>query len=238
MELRSGKKKIDPTLTKFEKALELHRGVRKTFKTRRIITQGIDDLWGADLLILNKCNKENKGFKYLLNVIDCFSKYSWSVALKTKKAYDVADAFEQILKNSSRTPRLLHVDRGKEFWNSIFKKLLKNYNIEMYHTYSEVKSSIVERFNRTLNEKMKIQFEINKNHKWLGILPEILSEYNDKNVHRTIGRPPSKVTKENEGEIFERMYPLKKFTLDTPTFKVGDRVRISRKKFMFSNKYL
>ena len=71
----------------------------------------------------------------------------------------------------------------------------------MYHTYSEVKSSIVERFNRTLNEKMKIQFEINKNHKWLGILPEILSEYNDKNVHRTIGRPPLKVTKENEREI-------------------------------------
>ena len=100
-----------------------------------------------------------------------------------------------------------------------------------------MKSSIVERQNRTLNEKLKLRFEINQNHGWLEILPTILSEYNEKDDHRTIGCPPAKVSKKNEREIYERMYPLEKFELKKPTFAVGDRVRITRKKDVFGNKY-
>ena len=100
-----------------------------------------------------------------------------------------------------------------------------------------MKSSIVERQNRTLNEKLKLRFEVNQNHKWLEILPSILSEYDEKDIHRTIGCPPSKVSKKNEKEIYERMYPLEKFKLEKPTLTIGDRVRITRKKDVFGNKY-
>lgn len=106
-------------------AHELHRGVIKKFKTRKIITKGIDDIWAADLLIMSAFHKENDNYKYLLNVIDCFSKYAWSVALKTKNASEVSKAFEKNFKKSKRLPRLLHTDMGKEFVNGTFKKMLK-----------------------------------------------------------------------------------------------------------------
>lgn len=223
---------LKTSATAAAKAKELHKYVRQKFKTRRIIVKGIDHIWAADLLVMS--GGGGGAYKYILNVIDCFSKYVWSVALKKKNAAEVCNAFKKFLKNSGgRKPQLLHTDRGKEFVNSSFEKLLKKFHIKMYHTFSEVKSSIVERFNRTMNEKLKLQFEINQNHKWLNILPEILRTYNEKSVHRTIGMPPAMVNKKNEKEVYQRMYPIEKFKLEKPTFIVGDRVRLSRKKKHF-----
>jgi hypothetical protein len=77
-------------------ALELHKPVRKKFKKRKIITKGIDHIWEADLLIMTKYVKENEGYQNILNVIDCFSKYAWSVPLKSKSGKEVCAAFEKI----------------------------------------------------------------------------------------------------------------------------------------------
>lgn len=217
-------------------AKELHKPVIKKFPTRKIITKGIDHIWQADLLIMSNYSRQNGGFKYILNIIDCFSKYAWSVPLKKKSGKEVSVAFETILRGR-RKPKLLHVDRGKEFVNATFKKLLKKYDIDMYHTFSEIKASIVERFNRTLNQKLKILFEFNQNHHWTSLLPAILKQYNEKDIHRTIGLPPVRVTRKNEREIYERLYSLKDFKLLKPSFKTGDRVRITRKQYVFSNKY-
>jgi transposase InsO family protein len=219
-------------------ARELHKPVTKKFKTRQIITYGIDHIWAADLLIMTKYSRQNQGYKYILNVIDCFSKMVWAVPMKTKTAKVTAEAFEKILKTSHRKPQLLHTDRGSEFIGIEFERLLSKYNIGLYHTFSEVKSSIIERFNRTLNAKLKLHFEVNQNNKWVSILRSILKEYNEKDVHRTIGCPPAQVTKKNEKDILERMYPLHKFKLEKSAFKVGERVRITRKVEVFDNKYL
>lgn len=224
-------------MSDMERARELHKPVIRKFKTRRIITRGIDHIWAIDLLVMDTYSEENRGFKYILNVIDCFSKFNWCVALKKKTAAEVSAAFEQILNTSKRRPVFLHSDRGKEFLNKTFKRLLNRYNIHCYQTFSDVKSSIVERQNRTLNEKLKLHFEVNQHHKWLWILPKILSEYNETHIHRTTGVPPAQVSKKNEREIYERMYPLEKFQLDKPTFNVNDRVRITRKRGLFDNKY-
>lgn len=224
-------------------ARELHKPVIKKFKTRKIITTGIDQIWEADLLIMSKYKKENEGYVYILNVIDCFSKYAWCVPLKTKSARDVAAAFETILEKKGRQwkkrrPKLLHVDRGKEFVNALFKKLLQKYNIEMYHTFSEVKAAMVERFNRTLNEKLKLHFEVNQNHHWLKILPKVLKQYNEKDVHRSTGLSPINVTSKTEADVYKKMYGVESnFKLPKPTLKIGDRVRITSYKYTFANKY-
>ena len=81
-------------------------------------------------------------------------------------------------------------------------------NIEMYHTFSEIKAAIVERFNRTLNEKLKLHFEINQNHCWLKILPKVLKQYNEKDVHRSIGLTPVRVTKKTEADVYKKMYGI------------------------------
>ena len=170
-------------------ARELHRAVIKKFKTRKIIVKGIDDIWACDLLIMSAFSRQNDGYKYILNVIDCFSKYAWSVTLKQKNATDISEAFAKILKKSKRKLNLLHADMGKEFVNSTFEKLLRKQGIRMYHTYTEVKSSIVKRFNRTINEKLKIFFQLNQNRQWIDVLLRILWDYNQKNVHSTTGYP-------------------------------------------------
>lgn len=221
----------------YELAKELHKPIRRNFERRKIITKGINELWAADLLIMTTVDtKLNKGYKYLLNVIDTFSKFAYIEPLKKKDGPTVSEAFERIIKRSVNPPKLLHTDSGKEFLNSNFQKILKMYNIKMYQTYSEIKSSIVERFNRTINEKLKIQFEIQKNNKWVDIIDKLLYEYNFKDVHRTIGMKPCEVNSKNENEIYNNVYKTE-LTNEIPCFHIGDKVRIYAYKKTFENKY-
>ena len=95
-------------------------------------------------------NKFNRGFRFLLCVIDIFSKYAWVVPLKDKKGVSIVNAFPKILKESDRKPNKIWVNKGSEFYNSSFKKWLKHNNIEIYSIHNEGKSVVAERFIRTL----------------------------------------------------------------------------------------
>ena len=92
---------------------------------------------------------ENKGIKYLLTVIDIFSKYAWAVPLKNKTGESVTEAFNNIV-SEGRTPKNLWVDEGKEFYNKTFQSFLDKNTINMYHTFNEGKAVVIERFNRSL----------------------------------------------------------------------------------------
>ena len=107
----------------------------------------------------------------------------------------------------------------------------------MYHTFNEEKSAIAERVNRTINEKLKLRFEIAQNFRWIDVLSNVVKEYNEKDVHRSIGTTPASVTKKNETEIREKLFPLTDFKLEKPTFRVGQPVRIPCWKKLFGNKY-
>ena len=98
--------------------------------------------------------KFNKGFRFLLCVIDIFSKYAWVIPLKGKKGVSVVNAFQKILDKSKRKPNKIWVDKGSEFYNSSFKKWLKDNDIEMYSIYNEGKSIVAEKFIRTLKNKI------------------------------------------------------------------------------------
>lgn len=93
-------------------------------------------------------SKWDKGIKYLLNVIDVFSKFAWSVPLKDKTGKSITDAFQHIVKSSNRKPEKLWVDQGSEFYDRTFDKWLEDNKIERYSTYSEGKAVFIERFNR------------------------------------------------------------------------------------------
>ena len=99
-------------------------------------------------------SKFNKGFRFLLCVIDIFSKYAWVVPLKDKKGVSIVDAFQKILDDSNRKPNKIWVDKGSEFYNSSFKKWLKDNNIEIYLIHSEGKYVVAERFIGTLKTKL------------------------------------------------------------------------------------
>ncbi len=122
-----------------------------------------------------------------------------------KNTSEVTDAFEQILTKSEQKPQILHTDMGREFINKKFEKFMTQNNIKRYSTQSELKSAVIERFNRTLNDKLRLYFEHNGNNKWLWILPDILNDYNLIHIHRTIGLPPALVSKKNEQKIHKRI---------------------------------
>ena len=126
-----------------ELAEEMHKPIRHKFEKRRVYSPGIDTIWAADLVDMSSHARANNGVKYLLAVIDVFSKYGWLVPLKTKTGKEVAEAFEKILKQRKPPEGLrVWVDKGKEFYNKWVKDL-----IQIYSTENEEKSSVVERWN-------------------------------------------------------------------------------------------
>ena len=113
-----------------------------------------EKIWAADLVDMQAFSKDNDGVRYILSVIDVFSKYGWMIPLKTKTGVEVASALKEIFK--VRKPRSLWVDRGLEFFNRHVKSL-----VELYTTENEEKSSVAERWNRTMKERMFKYFTAN-----------------------------------------------------------------------------
>ena len=117
-------------------------------------------------------SKFNKGFRFLLCVIYIFSRYARVVPLKDEKGASIVNAFQKVLDKSKRKPNNIWVDKGSEFYNSSFKTWLKDNDIEMYSTYNEGKSIVVERFISTLTQYSPVLLSYThwKHQKTLGFL--------------------------------------------------------------------
>ena len=96
---------------------------KKNYATNKSDVYHIDDIWSLDLLDLKDYGPENKGYRYVLVVIDNFSKYGRTIPLKNKNAQTIKHSFQNIIINSKRKPNLIETDRGKEFYNIIFFKI-------------------------------------------------------------------------------------------------------------------
>ena len=145
-------------------ANERHKPIIKKFNKRKVYSSFKDNIWGVDLADMQLLSKFNKGFRFLLCVIDIFSKYAWVMPLKDKKGISIVNAFKIILTESNRKPDKIWVDKGSEFYNNSFKKWLNDNDIKMYSTNNEGKSVIAERFMRTLKNKIyKYMTSISKN---------------------------------------------------------------------------
>ena len=166
----------------------------------------------------------------MLYVIDIYSKYAWVVPLKDKKGVSIVNAFQSILNKSKRKPNKIWVDKGSESYNRSMKSWLENNDIEMYSTHNEGKSVVAERFIRTIkNKSYKHMTSISKNV-YVDKLEDIVNEYNTAK-HRTTKMKPIDV-KDNKYIDFG-----KDANDNDPKFKVGDRVRISKYKNLFSKGY-
>ena len=121
---------------------ELPKPIIRKFNKRKVHSSFKDNIWGVDLADMQLYSKFNKGFRFLLCVIDIFSKYAWVVPLKDKKGISFVNAFQIILKESNCKPNKIWVDKRSHFYNISFKKWLRDNNIEMYSTNNEGKSVI------------------------------------------------------------------------------------------------
>ena len=113
-----------------------------------------DNIWGTDLAGMQLISKFNKRFRFLLCVIDIFSKYASVVPLKDKNGVSIANAFQSILKKSNRKPSKIWVDKGSKFYNRSMILWSEKNGIEIYSTHNEGKSVVAERFIRTIKNKI------------------------------------------------------------------------------------
>ena len=211
-------------------AEELHKLIIKKFEKRKVHAAFKDNIWGPDLADMQLLSRYNKGIRFLLCVIDIFSKYAWVVPLKDKKSVSIVTAFQSTLKQSSRKPNKIWLEKGSEFYNASFKKWLQDNDILMYSTNNEGKSVVAERFIRTLKSKIYKHMTSISRNVYIDKLDDIVDEYDNK-YNTTIKMKPIDV-KDNT-----YINTDKEINNKDPKFKVGDHVRISKYKNIFAKGY-
>ena len=212
---------------------ELHQQIIREFKKTKVHSSLRDNIWGTDLADMKLISQFNKGFRFLLCVIDIFSRYVWVIPLKDKKGVSIVNAFQKILDDSKRKPNEIWVDKGSEFYNNSFKKWLQdNNNIVIYSTNNEGKSAVAGRVIRTINFILNLQIhDSNIKNVFIGKLDDIVKEYNN-TFHTSIKMKPVNV-KDNTYIDFK-----KEINDKYPKFKVGYHVRISEYKNIFAKGYM
>lgn len=217
-----------------ENAYTLHKQSKTKFRRRRTMAKGINELWQADLVDLGLLSNENNSNRYLLTCIDVFSKYARVEPLKNKSGSSITTAFTKMIENQQC--KLLQTDKGTEFLNASFQKLLTERNIRHYTSENDdIKAALVERFNRTLKGMMWRYFTHVSSGKYIDVLPQLVSSYNN-TYHRSIKMTPSEVNAQNESIVRGRLYPSKKLTLKW-RYSVGQTVRIRQTKRVFRKGY-
>lgn len=222
-------------------AYSLMQPTKYKFKRQRVITRGIDDMWDIDLAEVGNIAEHNNEYKYLLVVIDVFSKYLWVQPMKNKTHTSVIEAFKKIFEETDRRPRTLRSDKGTEFKNRWVKAFLKNEGIHPYTTKNETKANYAERVIRTLKGLMQRYFLHNQTFKYTDVLQALVYNYNHR-PHSTLnGLAPSSINKKNESKLWKYMYidklKLSKRKKKGYKLKVGDQVRISHNKYTFQRDY-
>src|SRR5438552_4829649 len=232
--------KLTEAWLKKQRTYTLHKAVRLRYATRPYKTVSIAQQWQADLVEMIPYANVNDGYRYLLTVIDLFSRFAWARAIKDKTGKQVKHAFQDIFA-TGRKCQHLQTDDGLEFSNGHVQRLLTRENIKFFTVKSHFKAAVCERFNRTLKSKMWRYFTHRGTYKWIDILPDLINAYNA-SKHSSIGIPPNDVNASNERELWakqEAKGPQKVSDRESKaTFQVGDEVRVSKAKKAFQKGYL
>ena len=156
---------------------------------------------------------------------------------ENKTGKSVTDAFQLILRGSKECqPLRLQTDLGKEFYNQTFHKFLKDKGIAHFSTHGDGKAAVVERWNRTLKERVYRTFTASNTLACVDPLPLLVRGYNA-TPHRSIGLASFRVTRANEWTVWDRLYDQQlRRPRKRPTLKVGNRVRLNKKHHPFQKR--
>ena len=219
------------TYTRFKRKIR----PRKYLKT---FVKNLADQLQLDLVDMQKYGRKNKGNNWILTGVEILSRYAFAVPVYRKNTESMTSAVDILLKRFKgrfgKYPTVIQFDEGKEFYNVGVKTLLKEHEVEYFSSRSEKKAAIVERFNRTLKTMMWKYFYAENTENWLGVLDELVGNYNN-TVHRTIHMKPKDVTEKNENEVWVTLYGSSYGGL--PKFRVGDTVRVIEYKNVFAKGY-
>jgi hypothetical protein len=202
-----------------------------------------------DLVDIQELSQYNDGVRYIMTVIDTFTRYAFCRLLLDKRADTVLNAFQSVLKEAKEKPKILVVDRGTEFQNKYFTKFCHDNNIKIYTPDSSIHAAFIERFNRTLQSliyKFMTEYET---YRFVSLkqidgsdaktFSKIVESYNNRK-HRMIGTTPLLAETDPRTHIEIRMRMAKeqeKIKKRKQKFEIGDTVRIAIQKGKFARGY-
>lgn len=217
-----------------------HRQVMTKFPRRRIVVRGPEYQYQGDLMDFQSLARYNDGNRYLLTVIDCFSRFAAIVPLRRKEQTTVVEGMEKAFKFMG-FPKKFQTDEGTEFHNGSAADFFAQHGIIHFSTKQEVKASMCERFNRTVRDKIKKYMTLNETLRYVDIIPDITQSYNSR-PHPSLGHnlAPEEVDETNQKAVYKFMYGkyLAQKECTPSKFQVGDLVRLAayRETFRHSNK--
>ena len=208
-----------------------HKPANTKFPTRKVITHYPHHQWQADLCDMRSLSKHNDNVNYILTVIDVFSRYAYAYPIKNKTGDYITEAFQKLFK--TQTPKLLQTDKGTEFINKKTQSLFQKHNVKWFTTENLTKAQMVERFNRTLKDRMYKYFTATDTKRWVEVLDDLVQNYNT-SYHRIIKMTPEEAV-QDPYEVTENTTKSERAT--EPKFKPGDYVRISKYRKTFKRGY-
>lgn len=212
----------------------LHKPARKHFTRRRVFIPCLANQFVADLVDIGKFASKNDKKKFLLTCMDGFSRFAYVIPIANKKGDSVLKALKSIF--SRVTPKYLQTDQGCEFLCKKVQDYLKSIKIKHFFTGSEVKASLIERFHRTLMQRLSRYMTHKNTKRFVDVLPQIVSDYNA-TWHSSIKMCPRDVVKSNQVQVFLNLYGKHKINKSKAPLIVGDVVLISKYKNPFDKGY-
>lgn len=214
-------------------AYTLHKSRMLKFPTRAHLSPGINHYFQMDLMVLNDTLARLNKYRYILFVIDIFTKKLFLRPLKTKAGQEVSKALQSIIKENNFVPPLkLSSDRGLEFLNAHVKSFINKYNILHFTSLNLYHSAVVERVIRTMKERFARYMTHHNTKIFVPKLQEFVKSYN-LSPHSSLpdGMSPNSVNKKNEVRVWKHMYSkiLRRAPgfSNRPKLKVGQHVKLS-----------
>ena len=181
--------------------------------------------------------KQNDEMRYLLTMIDVFSKFTWAIPVHSKDANAITTEFGQVLTTAKPShPQRLQTDIGKEFFNSDFQALMKRHGIQHFANEREQKKAVVERHNRTIKTRIWTYLSDHGTVRWVNVIQDLVNAYNHSR-HRSIGMAPADVQKKNENRLWVRLFGDGDTYLK-PLIPQGAMVRAIIHKTIFDKNYM
>ena len=196
----------------------------KIYETYKIIYNHIDEIWSIDLAdVLDYITSNNKGFRYIIVIIDNISIHLWAIPPKNNYSQTITNELSNILTTSKRKLPKIESDRGTELYNSFFQNFLKLKNVHHYSRLTDKGPSIAERVIRTIRNLLEKPIFLAANADWLSELPSVIMKYNN-TIHSSIKMTPNQASKKaNERKFYSNLQDRRDKQL--PKLKLGQLFR-------------
>jgi len=215
----------------------LHAPVRKNFPRKQYYVSGPNELVQMDLADMQNVAKYNDGYRYILCAVDAFSRYATCIPVKNKTGPIIAEAITKIFKSMKIVFVHCQTDLGTEFYNQYVKQVFEKFRVNHYSVHSEIKAALVERFIRTLKEKIYKYFTAENTYRYIDVLNDLVHSYNH-SIHSTIKMAPVDVNDNNVNQVWQTLYGRKSTTKTKCKLQPGDYVRVSKYKHKLEKGYL